>query len=445
MRIEFINHASVKIITAPARVVSDPWYAGAAFNNGWDLICADAGMLNAAADASHVWLSHEHPDHFSVAFFKSTPNRHARVLFQQTADHRVTSFLRAQGFTVDEIAEGEDFAIAPGVTIRIGRSGFYDSWNLLRAEGRAILNLNDCELNTDRDLIKLKAEVGTVDVLLTQFSYAAWKGGRANKALRQAAARDKLQTVRRQIAHLRPAYVIPFASFVYFSHVENAYLNDGINDIPTVLDALAGGDCRPIIMKPGDVWEVGAAWDNGDAAAFWQSAYASIPALPLHRTTQPVPLAELKAHCRLYRQRIFANNSKWLMRLASLVPGAAAFRPLLIQLTDLDLTVRFSFFDDLRELPAGAAPAPHVEMSSESLDFIFRNDFGYDTLTVNGRFEASTDGFARMTKNFAVGSLNALGLSLRPSLIANADVVLLLLGKLRAFIRRMDRSQAAAG
>ncbi len=133
------------------------------------------------------------------------------------------------------------------------------------------------------------------------------------------------------------------------------------------------------------------------------------------------------------------------MRLASLVPGATAFRPLLIQLTDLDLTVRFSFFDDLRELPAAAAPAPHVEMSSESLDFIFRNDFGYDTLTVNGRFEASTDGFARMTKNFAVGSLNALGLSLRPSLIANADVVLLLLGKLRAFIRRMDRSQAAAG
>jgi hypothetical protein len=30
-------------------------------------------------------------------------------------------------------------------------------------------------------------------------------------------------------------------------------------------------------------------------------------------------------------------------------------------------------------------------------------------VTINGRFEASTAGFARMT-NFAVGSLNALGL-----------------------------------
>jgi UDP-MurNAc hydroxylase len=70
-------------------------------------------------------------------------------------------------------------------------------------------------------------------------------------------------------------------------------------------------------------------------------------------------------------------------------------------------------------------------MSSESLDFIFLNEFGYDTLAVNGRFEASTDGFGRMTQNFAVGSLNAFGLGLRPSLIVNADVALLLLGKLR--------------
>jgi UDP-MurNAc hydroxylase len=431
VRIQFINHASVKIITAQARIASDPWYSGAAFNNGWDLIRSDPGMIAAAADATHIWLSHEHPDHFSVAFFKSTPNRNVRVVFQNTADHRVAAYLRSHGFAVDEIPEGQNFAIAPDETIRIGRSGFYDSWSLLRAEGRAILNLNDCELDTDRELLKLKSEVGPIDVLLTQFSYAAWKGGRADKALRQAAGRAELATVRRQIACLRPACVIPFASFAYFSHVENAYLNDSINDIAAFLDALAGDDCNPIVMKPGDVWEVGTAWDNQDAVAFWQNAYSTIPTLPLHQMARPVPLSELKAHCRLYQERIFKKNSRWLIRLASLVPLTAAFRPLLIRLSDLGATLRFSFFDDLRELSSGAAPAPHVEMSSESLDFIFLNEFGYDTLAVNGRLEASTDGFARMTKNFAVGSLNALGLGLRPSLIGNADVALLLLGKQR--------------
>jgi hypothetical protein len=123
------------------------------------------------------------------------------------------------------------------------------------------------------------------------------------------------------------------------------------------------------------------------------------------------------------------------------VPGVGAFQPLAIRLSDLGKTVRFSFFDDLRETPQAK---PDVEMSSESLDFIFRNDFGYDTLTVNGRFEAATGGFARMTKNFAIGSLNAMGLGLKPSLVLNADVVLLLLGKLRSFLRRMERSSPAA-
>ena len=35
MQIQFINHASVKLITAQVRITSDPWYFGAAFNNGW--------------------------------------------------------------------------------------------------------------------------------------------------------------------------------------------------------------------------------------------------------------------------------------------------------------------------------------------------------------------------------------------------------------------------
>src|SRR5919201_305734 len=98
MQLQFLNHASVKLITAQMRMTSDPWYAGAAFNNGWDLIWTDDEVMRIGSDATHIWLSHEHPDHFSIEFFKSTPNRAARVLFQDTKDHRVASFLRSQGF-----------------------------------------------------------------------------------------------------------------------------------------------------------------------------------------------------------------------------------------------------------------------------------------------------------------------------------------------------------
>lgn len=440
MKIQFVNHASVKLITSQSRITSDPWYSGAAFNNGWDLICNDPGLAAVGADATHYWLSHEHPDHFSVQFFKTTPNR-APVLFQSTSDHRVATFLRREGFDVHEIGEGTDFEVAPGETIRIGRCGFYDSWNLFRAEGLSVLNLNDCEANTEADLRALAAAIGPIDVLLTQFSYAAWKGGRDNRALREVAAREKLATVRRQIELLRPRYVIPFASFVYFSHMENCYLNDSINDIPRTAETIAAAGAVPVIMKPADVWTIGEPRDNGEAIAYWRSAYAGIDSLP-HRTAEKtVAMDELVDHCRRYRERVFDKNAKWMIRLASAVPLISAFRPLTIHLTDLKRTVRFSFFEELADAPAGAVA--DVEMSSESLDFVFLNEFGYDTLTVNGRFEATTGGFERMTKNFAIGSLNTLGLALKPSLMFNADVVLLLLGKLRAFMRKMDRSKVA--
>ncbi len=35
-----------------------PMVCGAAFNNGWDLIRADAEMTATASDATHIWLSH---------------------------------------------------------------------------------------------------------------------------------------------------------------------------------------------------------------------------------------------------------------------------------------------------------------------------------------------------------------------------------------------------
>src|SRR5262249_401205 len=159
-------------------------------------------------------------------------------------------------------------------------------------------------------------------------------------------------------------------------------LNDSINDIPRTAEAIAAAGAQPIIMKPADCWTVGEAWDNAPAIAYWRDAYASLDRLPYRSPAAAVAIPELTEHCRPYQERVFGKNSKWLIRLGSQLPLVAAFRPLVIRLTDLDRTVRFSFFEDLSEAPAGAAA--DVEMASESLDFIFLNEFGYDTLTVNG-------------------------------------------------------------
>ena len=80
-------------------------------------------------------------------------------------------------------------------------------------------------------------------------------------------------------------------------------------------------------------------------------------------------------------------------------------------------------------------------MHSSSLSFIFNNPFGFDTLTVNGRFEATPEGFGKMTKSLAIGSLNAMGLAVSPKLVMNFKVVLMLLRRLGSVIRTMTQGR----
>ena len=70
--IKFINHASVIISDNNTSVLSDPWYDGDAFHKGWNLLHETKNheieeFLN---EVTHIWISHEHPDHFSISFFK---------------------------------------------------------------------------------------------------------------------------------------------------------------------------------------------------------------------------------------------------------------------------------------------------------------------------------------------------------------------------------------
>ena len=70
-------------------------------------------------------------------------------------------------------------------------------------------------------------------------------------------------------------------------------------------------------------------------------------------------------------------------------------------------------------------------MNSRSLILIFREDFGFDTLTVNGCFEEKNNGaFIKMANSFAIGNLNNLGIRLNFFIIFNLNVIILFLKKL---------------
>ena len=93
--VTFVNHASVLIEGSGIGLLSDPWYQGDAFNNGWRLLqeTPDDVVSGILSRVTHIWISHEHPDHFSIQFFKSFADRFAMITLPSSSKRRGTSVL----------------------------------------------------------------------------------------------------------------------------------------------------------------------------------------------------------------------------------------------------------------------------------------------------------------------------------------------------------------
>ena len=70
-KIKFINHASVLISFGDISLLSDPWYCGKVFHNGWSLLheIEEDKIIDLLKKTTHIYISHEHPDHFNTSFF----------------------------------------------------------------------------------------------------------------------------------------------------------------------------------------------------------------------------------------------------------------------------------------------------------------------------------------------------------------------------------------
>lgn len=431
--IEFINHASVLLSDGRVGLLTDPWYSGQVFHQGWSLLHENSPeQIRALLARTHyIWLSHEHPDHFSPPFFKQFREEikaaGIRILFQRTHDQRVRNFLAGLEFEVIEMNDGEPLRLSADFTIRSIQWDLYDSALLAQIQGVSVFNLNDCAITNPAALARLSARYGHCDVLLTQFSYAAWKGGKAMPERRQQAARSKLAAMRRQALALQASRIIPFASFTRFSNTLNAYLNDAINTPEQVRAALADLPARCVFLQPGEQQSLSALQQAPASLAFWQACHAGLGTAPLSQYAS-LPLARLAESFQCWQARIRRNNSPWLMKLAQHCIRPQPFAPLTLQLLDQNCRIRLGPLGDFRILPQpGEAD---IALHSASLDFLFQHDFGFDTLYVNGCFEVLKEGgFGRFMRCFGIGSLNAIGLHISPRVIFRLNTLRRILRK----------------
>jgi len=410
MKIKLINHASIHLDFNEIKFLCDPWYHGSIFNDGWKLLKENSITLN-EINADYIWYSHEHPDHFSVKDLnKINDNKkeNVEILFQETLDRKVVNFLNAKKFNIKELKLLKEYKLSENLTIIVGSVGGFDSWILFKYKNFHILNLNDCQTN-DSDLEKiLNLADNKIDVLLTQFSFANWICNEGDDKLANQQLDLIKKKIDKQIKYLKPKFLIPFASFVYFCNSENFYLNKYTIRVSEIYKRYKD-ITQVVVLSPNDIFDPGVFYDSKNALDIWENEYDKIHDKEIINS-KSIDFDEIKKTHKSYINNLKKNNNYFLIYILSIV---GFFKTQKVFLRDLNKYIKFNLISPISEIDKDDKA---IEMSSDSFFYLIKFQWGRGTLFINGRLKCNYEELSEFMKITKITYANNIGLKFPKSL-----------------------------
>ena len=248
MQITYLGHAGFLVETEQAIVVMDPWLSPeGAFDSAWfqfpcnhDLAPFVREKLRDARKERFVYVSHEHHDHFDPHFLESLPTRELTFIVPHFGRAALrTELANLQPAWLVSCGHGQEVPIPGGsVKLYLDDSGLNrDSGILLKADGQAFLNLNDCKLY---DEVAAIAEFdGPISVLSCQFSGATWHptcyeyDPQEYERISRHKLMGKFEMVARAIEVVRPHLYLPSAGPACFLDPSLLHINfESVNIFP---------------------------------------------------------------------------------------------------------------------------------------------------------------------------------------------------------------------
>ena len=406
--ITFVNHASVIFSFKDIKLITDPWIFGNAFNDGWSLLSESKFTINDFEHITHIWFSHEHPDHFHPMVLNKIPEnfrKNITILFQNTLDHRVAKKCEQLKFKkIIEMNPNDFISLNEDFKIKCVPNGTYDSWFYAKIGDKKILNINDCMVDSIPQAKIIKKLIDNVDILLTQFGYASWVGDPIDIELRKEASLEKLKRIQIQAKIFKPKFIIPFASFVRFCHSDNFYMNDQMNKIDDVEKFIQQNtDSIPIVLYPGDEWTGEEKINNFQAMEKYR--IDSEKNLEIISTTKKIDYEELKKSALAYISNIKKRNN-WASVI--FLHRIKFFKTTHIFLKDHNCSYSFNLINGLKRIEMNQSKVDIIT-DSDSLSFALSWDYGMDTLFVNARFRTSGGEIMNFFRLFLIGTLNNNG------------------------------------
>ena len=340
MKIHFIGHACIVAECADTSILMDPWLSGKIFNNSWTLRpdpVLDPSLLDRI---DYIWISHEHPDHCHFPTLGSFPDsfkQRVTILFQTRDSAKMLAAFKGLGYQHFRLLPHRELVpltaqstSTRGTKVYCYHAGLMDSALAVIDDQQVILNANDARISTSECKLILK-DLKHVDVLLNQFSLAAYAGFEPPERYLPERALQVLRNVSEVHRALDAKVTIPFASFIYFSSEDNKYVNPFANTVGDAYDYLNKQGQAAAVLYPGDIYEIGAPHDSSQAL----QRYAALPGWDelAYDPIETKPLSDIFDAYRVMSQQIIERYPRALLLL---------LRPVTIRIPDLDKTVEFS-------------------------------------------------------------------------------------------------------
>lgn len=414
MKIQFIGHACVAVECSGTSILMDPWLSGNIFNNSWTLRpepVLDPALLD---HIDYLWISHEHPDHChfpTLASFPDSFKQRVTILYQTRDSAKILAAFKGLGYQRFRLLPHRELVPLTdephGTRVYCYHAGLMDSALAVIDDQQALLNANDARISTSECRLILQ-DLKHVDVLLSQFSLAAYAGFEPPERYLPERAEQILRNMSEVHRTLDAMVTIPFASFIYFSSEDNKYVNRFANTVNDAYDYLTKQGQTAVVLYPGDTYQVGSAHDSSLAL----QRYKALPGLdellydPVQTTALPAIVDAYKAMAEQIRERYPR-------------PLLMLLRPVTIKIPDLDKTVEFSLASgQIAEVQESYQP--DLSINSQPLWFGFKFPFGIQTLGVSARFKLHRN-FRNWKMHRILFSLNNGGVYLKPKYVFTTD------------------------
>ena len=369
--LQFLNHSSYIISSPKTKILCDPWFKGTAFSDGWSLLYDNSHDIN-NLEFDYIWLSHEHPDHFSIPTLRDL-NKSCTFLFQETKDKKVKKYLEDKGHLVIELTNKTKTVVGDLEITSFVCDGFDSSLLVKYPDGKVLLNINDAMVLDD-------IEVDEVDLLTFQYSYANWAGNKGDNEIPKYLQNKIDDKNDKAIAKFKPKAIMPFASFIYFSHEENFYWNDN-NWIDHVFNKYYFKNSTLIFPKPDQsislykLYPGNYLHHNLTAKTYWKDKHKN---LVIKNKAKSLSLDQIKDRYLKFNKKINEKNTiKNVMGFDFLNDLS-----IIIKITDLNKTIKFWLREPfMKEVDEDET----ISVSSETAGFLFSELFARGTVCVNSR------------------------------------------------------------